>query len=109
MSTKLVLPAGGLPLERTLITNFVLSFLSGQDILYYIIYIYMYIFVYPGALRAGPPPRMIQKVGPRGASGVSQGLWRSTGRSGLSGRGSRGSLGCSGRLPGITQIITFGR
>ena len=43
MSTKLViLLAGGLPLARTLITNFVLSLFSGLDMLYiYIIYIHI--------------------------------------------------------------------
>ena len=48
MSTRLViiLPAGGLPPARTLITDFVLSLFSGLDMLYIdIIFIYTYIYI----------------------------------------------------------------
>ena len=50
MSTKSVSPlAGGLPLARTLIANFVLSLFTVLDLLYiyiFIIYIYIYICTY---------------------------------------------------------------
>ena len=41
-----ILPAGGLPPARTLITNFALSLFSVLDMLYiYILYIYIYIYI----------------------------------------------------------------
>ena len=62
MSTKLViLPAGGLPPARTLITNFVLSLLSGLDVLYiYIILIYIYIYIYI-YIQGARMPRLVQQ------------------------------------------------
>ena len=50
MSTRIViLPAGGLPSARTLITNFVLSLFSGLDMLY--IYVILDIHRPPGRMR----------------------------------------------------------
>jgi len=79
--------------------------------------IYTHVYIYPEALRATPPPRFIEPDdrilrsprGPLGALGGPLGRPEAQGRSGVSERGSRGSWGCLGRVPGITQIITFGR
>ena len=73
--------------------------------------------LYPEALRADPPPRYVgpdvrilrSRRGPWGASGVPWGSPGAQGRSGVSERGSRGSRGCLGCVPGIIQIISFGR
>ena len=47
MSRKLlILPAGGLPPARTLITNFVLSLFSGLDMFYLYICVYIRIYIY---------------------------------------------------------------
>ena len=73
--------------------------------------------LYPEALRADPPPRYVGPDGrilssqrdPRGASGVPWGSSEAQGRLAVSKRGSRGSRGCLGCVPGIIQIINFGR